>query len=108
MKFNVLERLVMLNLLPKEGSFANLKLLRVAREALSFDEKENKALKFKQVGEQLNWEDNVVADKEIQVGEVVSQMLKKELKKLNESEKLLEEHFSLYEKFVEPPLHPVE
>ena len=46
MKLNVLERIVLLNILPQQGSFSNLKLLRVAKEALSFTEEENKLLNF--------------------------------------------------------------
>ena len=46
-KVNVLERLMLLAILPKEGSFTNLKLLRVVKENLSFNEVENKALQFR-------------------------------------------------------------
>jgi len=47
-KVDVLERIALLGLLPKEGSFANLKLLRVVKENLSFNESENRALQFRQ------------------------------------------------------------
>jgi hypothetical protein len=57
MKLSVLERLILLNLLPVEGSFTNLKLLRIARENLSFNEEENKALAFRQEGSQMVWND---------------------------------------------------
>ena len=100
MKLNVLERILASGLLPKEGTFANLKLLRVAQEDLSFDEKENKALNFRQEGEMTRWEDSVVPDKEIKLGEIATQLLTKKLKELDESEKLTSEHMSLYEKFV--------
>jgi len=46
-KVNVLERLMALGILPKEGSFTNLKLLRLVKENLSFNEAENKALQFR-------------------------------------------------------------
>jgi len=46
-KVNVLERLMLLGILPKEGSFTNLKLLRLVKESLSFNEAENKALQFR-------------------------------------------------------------
>ena len=101
MKLSVLERLLIQSLLPEKGSFTNLKLMRVAREALSFDEDENKALKFVQDGEQLRWEDNAVGDNEIKIGEVVTEMIKKELKALNDKEELTPAQFTLYEKFVE-------
>jgi len=100
MKLNVLERLLLLNLLPAEGSYTNLKLMRKAKENLSFTEDENKLLNFKQDGDSLRWADNVVPDKEIDIGEIVTQIIVKALKKLNNEEKLKIEHESLYEKFV--------
>ena len=100
MVLSILERLIVLHLLPKEGSFANLKLLRVAKESLSFNEEENKALNFRQEGEQIKWDNVVVTDKEIEVGEVVTQMIVKELKKMDGEGKLIEEHVGVYEKFI--------
>jgi hypothetical protein len=100
MKLDVMERLVALNFLPKEGTFTNLKLIRVAREELSFNEEEHKALQFKQTGDQLNWNQGVKIFKEVDIGEVVSIMLADALKSLNAGGKLKEEHFSLYEKMI--------
>lgn len=135
MKLSVLERLLLLSLLPKEGSFTNLKLVRLAREQLSFNEAENKLLQFQQVGEQATWKDTVIVHKdtgkvveggpleidemvkqnpnayenkpvvepkEIKIGELVTEIIKKSLKELNEKEQLNEQHISLYEKFVDP------
>jgi len=101
MELTVLERLLIQNLLPEKGSYTNLKLMRVAREALSFDEAENKALQFNQEGEMLNWKEGVVPEKDIKIGEIVTEMIKKALKDLNDKEELKPEQFSLYEKFVE-------
>ena len=100
MKLNVRERLVALNLLPQEGTFTNLKLIRVAREELSFNEAENKALKFQQKDNQLMWNPKAETIKEINLGEMVSLMLVDALKKLDTDGKLREEHFSLYEKMI--------
>ncbi len=64
MKLSVIERISVQGLLPDRGTYTNLKLLRVAREALSFTEKENKVLKFRIEGEKTHWESNVLIDKE--------------------------------------------
>ena len=73
--------------------------MRVAREALSFSEAENKALDFKQEGEQLRWTEGV-AEKDLNIGEIVTEMIKKKLKELNDKEDLEPQQFTLYEKFV--------
>ena len=105
MNLTVLERLVLLNLLPKEENFATLKLMRVAKETLSFNDIENQKLKFNQVGDQVNWNEEAAKEIsehfEIELGEVVSILIAEELKKLNEEKKLTDSHFTLYEKFVE-------
>ena len=144
MKLSVMERMILLNLLPPTGTFANLKVLRIAREALSFDDKEHKALNIRYEGEgdraQMRWDNHVIIekatgkspsgdaatvqemirknpddyemkpimnDKNVIMGEIVTQMIVKKLKELNNKEELTEQHYSLYEKFVEPPLQAV-
>lgn len=62
MLLSVLERMLLDQVLPREGSIINLKLLREVREGLSFTEEENKLLNIKQDGEQVRWND-VVVDK---------------------------------------------
>ena len=103
-RLSVIERLVLLNLLPKEGTFANLKLIRVARESLSFNDIENQKLKFVQTGEQVHWDMkgavDIDAHFEIEIGDTVTQLVIDELKKLDKEGKLTDEHFSLYEKFI--------
>ncbi len=100
LKFSVLERLILLNVLPQEANFFNFKLLRVVKEELSFTEEENKLLNFRQVDKQTVWDDTV-QPKEIVIGEVVTEMIKKALKELDGKEKLTQDHISLYEKFIE-------
>ena len=100
MKLSVIERILLTQTLPKEGSFTNLKLLRVIKEELSFTEKENKLLNFRQDGEQMLW-DNAVKDKEIKIGEVVNELIRKNLTELDKQEKLTENHITLCERFME-------
>ena len=100
MKFTVIERIITLNLLPQEGSFSNLELLREAKESLSFTDKENKALNFIQKEGSVKWNDNAVGSKEIIIGEVVTQLIIKELKDRDGKEKLTVELMPVYEKFI--------
>ena len=100
MKLTVLERLMIQNLLPEKGSFTNLKLVRVAREALSFDELENKRLNFQQDGEQLRWNEDSVGEKEIPIGEIVTEIIKKSLRDLDQKEELTVQQTSIFEKFL--------
>jgi len=132
---NTLERTVLLlGLLPKEGSFSNLKLVRLLREELSFTEEENRALQFRTENQMIMWNtislvnketgdvvkgtDQVLLamarkdpeafevkpacpEKEIYCGETMETLVIKALKDLDKAEKITEDHYSLYEKFME-------
>ena len=108
MKLNILDRIMLSNILPKEGTFANLRLLRIVKEEISFNEEENKQLNFRQEGPQLMWESKIVDGKQVdmfperdfRIGDVVIKLIRTELESLNSQAKLTEQHFSIYEKFV--------
>ncbi len=100
MKLTVKERLVLLGILPNEGDFLTLKLVRKLRESLSFNEQEHKLYKFVQKENSISWNDKVQQDKEVEIGEKSNDLIVQALKKLNDQKKLHEEHFDIYEKFV--------
>jgi hypothetical protein len=103
MILDVLERLVLLSILPKEGDFTTLKIVRKLREDLSFTEEEHAVLKFEDVenGGGVKWNYTAEDSKEIQIGEKASDVISKVLEKLSSDKKLGEHHLSLYEKFVD-------
>ena len=102
MKLNVLERLILLNILPPTGDFKSIKLLRKVREEASFDEEENKALSFSQnENDMLQWDTKVGnIEKDVLIGEIITELVKTELKRLDEEKKLTEDHISFYDKFM--------
>jgi len=101
-ELTVLERLVLLNVLPREGDFTTIKLMRRLRESLSFDEEELKKIELVQDGDQTRWNEEASRSilKPIQIGEKMTDIVHDALKKLNDEKKLTDQHFSLYEKFV--------
>ena len=101
MELTVKERLVLMGMLPKEGNFLTLRLMRKLRETLSFDEEEHKQLKFVQNGEQLTWDTTVDIMKDVDVGEVMMDVIVKDLKDKDKDGKLTEDTITIYEKFVE-------
>jgi hypothetical protein len=95
--------LVLLSILPKEGNFMTLRLIRKARENSSFSDAENKKLAFVQDGDQIRWNETEARQivKDIELGDTVTNIVIEALKKLDKDGKLRDDHFSLYEKFVE-------
>jgi len=101
MKLNVLERMMLLSVLPKEGSFVTLKVVADLRDELSFSEEEHKKYKFVEDKGRVNWNPAVDQFKEVHIGEKATDVVVEALKKLDEDKKLTMEHMSLYEKFIE-------
>lgn len=99
MKLSVGDRLILLGIIPQQGDFTTLKIVRNMRDELSFSEEEHKELKFRQEVEMTYWEKGL-ADKEINFGEKATDIIVDAFKKLNEQKKLRIEHMELYEKFV--------
>ena len=103
MKFKVFERLVLLNILPKEGNFITLKIVRELREGLSFNEKEIKELNIEIDPEKGNASWNIKADKEkdVEMGREAKKIIIEILENLDKDKKLTQDHFTLFEKFIE-------
>ena len=101
MNLGVFDRLILLNILPKEGDFTTLKIIRKMREDLSFSEEEYKALELKTGDKgQVLWKQEADKPNEINIGEKATDIIVEVLKKLNDGKKLTDQHDSLYEKFV--------
>ncbi len=101
MQLDVKERFTLQGLLPPEGSFLTLGIVRKLKEALSFTEDELKELNFKQNGDQVSWDSAKDPLKDVEIGEQAKQVVADALEKLDKDERLTNDHFTLYLKFVE-------
>jgi hypothetical protein len=100
MNLSVLERLVVLKVLPREGDYASLKILTNLRMSLSFTEDEIAAweiVSFPETGRTM-WK--IDGEAEIPIGEKATDMIVAALKKLNQEKKLAVEDMGVYEKFI--------
>jgi len=100
MKLNVLERLMLLQILPKEGNFSTLKIIRGLVSSLGLSEADYKEFDVKQQETQIVWNEKGNEDREIEIGEKATDIIIEALKKLDEEKKLNEQLFSVHEKFV--------
>ena len=103
MELGIAERLILLGILPNEGNFITLKILRQLREDLSFNEEEIEKYKIIQGDEQVQWnsEEDQKHKKDIKIGGEGTSIIVKLLKELDKTEKLNQKHLTLYEKFIE-------
>lgn len=105
MNLSVSERYALLALLPAEGTFTTLKIVRKLRESLSFTEDEIKLYNLKENvspdGQlRVSWDANA-AEAEIELGEKATDLIVEALKKRDKEGKITDREFTLYEKFVE-------
>ena len=104
MKLTVKERVILLSVLPGEGDFLSLKLVRKLREDLSFSEEETKMFEMKhdKAKGQISWDPNCTGvEKEVEIGLKTYEIIKEALEALNRQKKLQDGMIELYEKFVE-------
>ena len=106
MKLTIPERFIMLGVLPSEGNFVTLRVVRDLYKNLSFSEEEIKEYSIKIATNNgvsnANWdvEKGNVA-KEIKIGEMATQIIVDQLKKMNTEKRLKPNMMTVYEKFVE-------
>jgi hypothetical protein len=100
-ELSVLERIALLGILPREGNFLTLKILRQLREALSFSEEELSDFELRQEENSFHWNPKAERPKEVPIGAKAREIIAKRLEELDKAEKLTDELFGLYERFVE-------
>jgi len=100
MELSVLERGLLLNVLPKEGNFITVKIVHDLRMALAFDEHELSALNFRPTPDGLGqmWDD-VVPPKVVEIGEKAAEIIKQGIAALDKAGKLSEEYLPICDKF---------
>lgn len=102
MKLNVPERVALLQILPAEGDFTTLKVLRGLQEKLGFSEEDHKKFKIVRMADRVQWDPKEgVKDIEIELGDKAKEIVKEALLELDKTKKLRPEHFTVYEKFVQ-------
>ena len=100
MKLNLLERLKVLQILPAEGNFATLNIVKTLRESLAPTEKEFKDFGIVEKDGAISWNEKGREEIEIEIGEKATDIIVEALKKLDEENKLTAHHLSIYQKFV--------
>ena len=106
MKLSISERYVLLDILPKEGSFVTLKQVKAIRDALAFTDDEVDKFELKETnlpGGQTTIRWNVAKEEavEIPISEKGKKLAFDALTALDLAGKLTSREYSLYELFVE-------
>ena len=99
---NVAERVVLLNILPREGNMVALRLVSEFSNKLGFSEEDIKKWAIKQDGNRITWNQKGVTDAtSFEIGDTLKELIANRLKELDGEKKLTIDHMSLFDKFVE-------
>ena len=100
MKLGIPERVMLLGLLPAQGSIVTLRVVNELRAALSFSEKEISKSKIQQEGDKIQWDPKVDPQKEVTIGDAASTVIKDALKKMDTDGTLTQMHVPIWDKFM--------
>ncbi len=100
MLLKVSERILLLQVLPREGNYANMKILSELRLNLSYSEDEQKKweIDVDEENQMVSWEENGEAD--IPIGEKATGIIIDELRKLDSENKISVQAIPIYERFI--------
>ena len=105
MKLTILDRLILMRILPAESDFATLKLVKQMKDNFGFKSEEIKKYKIKTLTEnkggisKITWDEKANnKDFDIKLVRIEREIILEQLEKLNESKKATEIHLNLYEK----------
>ncbi len=103
MLLGVYERIVLDNVLPREGSYLTMVLVDALKKCLRLTPAEVAEWEVKELqGGRLAWNSSKAKEVEIEVGEAVTKIVKSALANLDKAGKVTTEQLSLYEKFMQP------
>ena len=101
MKLNLAERFGLLKIIPKEGSYLTLKIVKDLTEALSLSEEDFEEFGIKTDENNLTtWNLKGIERKEIKIGEKAREIIIKALEDANKKMNLTFELYDLYEREV--------
>jgi hypothetical protein len=101
LKLSVSDRILLLNILPKEGNLLDLRIVRDLHKSLSFTETEHAALQFVVTDNQIQWNREADQGADIEIGPKAISLTLASLEALNAASKLKLEHLDLMERLEE-------
>lgn len=100
MPTTILNRILLLNILPAAGDVTTVRIVRNLREDLSFSEQEHTDFQLVQSDGKITWNSDATTTKDIEIGPKARGVITKALKDLSDSQKLTPQYLDLYEQFV--------
>lgn len=108
-KLTVKQRINLQSILPEQGDFLTIKMIRVLREELSFSQKEHDLLQFvNHPNGSVEWSPKIAKKviKTVEIPETIVSTIKEILEKANVAKQITEAHLDFYEMFMDLSTSP--
>ena len=108
-KLTVKQRIDLQSILPPQGDFLTIKMIRQLRETLSFSQKEHELLKFvNHPNGSVEWSVSAAKKclKDIEIPETIVNTIKEILERANTAKQITEAHLDFYEMFMDLSAEP--
>ena len=99
MKLDILQRILIFNILPNEGTLLTMKTLRALKEKIVFSEEEVKEFELRLEDSRYFWNDSKNIGKDFEITEGETQLIVDGLKDLDKQGKITENYLSLCDLF---------
>ncbi len=99
-KLNLAERINLMEILPVEGNFITLGIIREFKVNIGVKDKEFKLFGIEQKDNKITWKEEGNKEIDFDFGDKAVEIVIEELEKLDKGKKLEDKHFSLFTKFV--------
>lgn len=99
MLLTIKERLVLLNILPGQETYANMLVIKELRDEIGFSEEDHQYIGIKENNGDVSWDPGKELDKEISIGVTAYGIIKQAFKKLDSEQVISLELMDVYERF---------
>ena len=105
MKLTILDRLMIMRVLPSESDFSTLRIVKDMKKKLHFTEEEKKEYKIQTVfvpneGQRITWDKKKNNDLDIKLVKIEREIIIARLEELDKSKKATNKHLELYDKVI--------
>jgi hypothetical protein len=101
MRLSVMDRLMLLDVLPQQGNILTLRIVRDAQQALELHTSEIEDWEITLNGPHIRWNQEKVQDVDVSLSEAALGIAREAIKKLDGENKLTANHISLWEKLID-------
>jgi len=101
MKLSIKDRLIILNVLPNQETYANMLVIRDLTADVGFSKLDHEYFEIVEENGDVSWDPEKEQDKEVPIGITAFELIKKAFKKIDADGGITNDFMDIYKRFVE-------